>query len=60
VEEALRELQRSGFDMKKLSRVGKDYHTEVHIVYNSLRTNHRFGFIVRFFDGTSNLFDETW
>jgi hypothetical protein len=26
-EEALKELQRSGFDMKKLSIVGKDYHT---------------------------------
>jgi uncharacterized membrane protein len=27
-EAAIRELQRSGFDMKKLSIVGKDYHTE--------------------------------
>ncbi|HLO19164.1 MAG TPA: hypothetical protein VK192_01560, partial [Sphingomicrobium sp.] len=25
-------LQRSGFDMKKLSIVGKDYHTEEHVV----------------------------
>ena len=36
-EEALKELQRSGFDMKKLSIVGKDYHTEEHVVgyYNA-------------------------
>ena len=36
-EEALKELQRSGFDMKKLSIVGKDYHTEEDVVgyYNA-------------------------
>src|SRR5580704_12292078 len=36
-EEAVQELQRSGFDMKKLSIVGKDYHTEEQVVgyYNS-------------------------
>src|ERR1035438_776721 len=36
-EEALIELQRSGFDMKKLSIVGKDYHTEENVVgyYNA-------------------------
>src|ERR1039457_1879379 len=36
-EEAMKELQRSGFDMNKLSIVGKDYHTEEHIVgyYNA-------------------------
>ena len=27
-ENALKELQKSGFDMKKLSIVGKDYHTD--------------------------------
>ena len=27
-EEALKELQKTGFDVKKLSIVGKDYHTE--------------------------------
>ncbi len=27
-EEAVKELQKSGFDMKKLSIVGKDYHTD--------------------------------
>ncbi len=29
---ALRELQRSGFDMENMSIVGKDYHTEEHVV----------------------------
>jgi uncharacterized membrane protein len=31
-EEAIKELQKSGFDMTKLSIVGKDYHTEEHVV----------------------------
>ena len=31
-EDAVKELQRSGFDMKKLSIVGKDYHSEEHNV----------------------------
>ena len=37
VETAIRELQSSGFDMKKLSIIGRDYHTEEHAVgfYNS-------------------------
>jgi hypothetical protein len=36
-EASIKELQRSGFDMKKLSIVGKDYHTEEHVVgyYNA-------------------------
>ena len=36
-EMSIKELQRSGFDMKKLSIVGKDYHTEEHVIgyYNS-------------------------
>jgi uncharacterized membrane protein len=36
-EAAIRELQKDGFDMKKLSIVGKDYHTEEHVVgyYNA-------------------------
>ena len=36
-EDAIRELQKDGFDMKKLSIVGKDYHTEEHVVgyYNT-------------------------
>ena len=36
-EKAIRELQRGGFDMKKLSIVGRDYHTEEHAVgfYNA-------------------------
>ena len=31
-EAAIRELQKSGFDMKKLSIIGKDYHTEENVV----------------------------
>ena len=31
-ENAIRELQEDGFDMKKLSIVGKDYHTEEQVV----------------------------
>ncbi len=33
----MKELQRSGFDMKKMSIVGKDYHTDEHVVgyYNT-------------------------
>ena len=31
-EQAIRELQQDGFDMKKLSIVGKDCHTEEHVV----------------------------
>ncbi len=36
-EEAVKELQLSGFDMKKLSIVGRDYHPEEHVVgyYNT-------------------------
>ena len=36
-EEAVKELQRSGFDMRKMSIVGKDYHTDEHVVgyYNT-------------------------
>ena len=36
-EDAVKELQRSGFDMKKLSIVGRDYHTEEHVIgyYNA-------------------------
>ena len=36
-ESAVKELQKAGFDMKKLSIVGKDYHSEEHVVgyYNT-------------------------
>jgi uncharacterized membrane protein len=36
-ESALKELQRSGFDMKHLSIIGKDYHTEENVIgyYNA-------------------------
>jgi len=31
-EAAVKELQKSGFDMTKLSMVGRDYHTEEHVL----------------------------
>ena len=36
-EEAIKELQRSGFDLKKLSVIGKDYQTDEQVVgyYNT-------------------------
>ena len=36
-EAAVRELQKAGIDMKKLSVVGKDYHSDEHVVgyYNT-------------------------
>jgi hypothetical protein len=36
-EAAVKELQHSGFDMKKLSIIGRDYHTDEHVVgyYNA-------------------------
>jgi hypothetical protein len=36
-EEVVRELQKAGFDMKKLSILGRDYHSEEHVVgyYNT-------------------------
>ena len=36
-ESAVKELQKSGFDMKKLSVVGKDYQTEENVIgyYNT-------------------------
>ena len=36
-ETAIKELHRAGFDMKKLSIMGKDYHTEEHVIgyYNA-------------------------
>ncbi|MBY0449061.1 MAG: general stress protein [Cyanobacteria bacterium] len=31
-EDAIKELQKDGFDMKKLSILGKDYHTNEHVI----------------------------
>ena len=52
-EEALKELQKSGFDMKKLSIVGKDYHTEEHVVgyYNAGDRMKRWGKTGAFWGG---------
>jgi uncharacterized membrane protein len=52
-EEALKELQRSGFDMKKLSIVGKDYHTDEQVVgyYNAGDRMKRWGKTGAFWGG---------
>ena len=52
-EEALRELQKSGFDMTKLSIIGKDYHTEEHVVgyYNAGDRMKRWGSSGAFWGG---------
>ena len=36
-EASVKELQQSGFDMKKLSIVGRDYHTDEHVVGTTTR-----------------------
>jgi uncharacterized membrane protein len=56
-EEALKELQRSGFDMKKLSIVGKDYHTDEHVVgyYNAGDRMKRWGKSGAFWGGVWGL-----
>ena len=52
-EEALKQLQRSGYDMKRLSIVGKDYHTEEHVVgyYNAGDRMKRWGKTGAFWGG---------
>jgi uncharacterized membrane protein len=52
-EAALKELQRAGFDMKKLSIVGKDYHTEEQVVgyYNAGDRMKRWGASGAFWGG---------
>jgi hypothetical protein len=56
-EEALKELQRAGFDMKKLSIVGKDYHTEENVVgyYNTGDRVKRWGKTGAFWGGVWGL-----
>ena len=52
-EAALKELQRCGFDMKRLSIIGKDFHTEEHVVgyYNSGDRMKRWGKTGAFWGG---------
>jgi uncharacterized membrane protein len=52
-ETAVKELQRSGFDMKKLSIVGRDYHTDEHVVgyYNTGDRMKRWGKTGAFWGG---------
>jgi len=53
IEEAVRQLQRAGFDMKKLSIVGKDYHTDEDVVgyYNTGDRMKRWGKYGAFWGG---------
>ena len=57
-EDAIRELQKSGFDMKKLSIVGKDYHTEENVVgyYNTGDRMKYWGKLGAFWGGFWGLF----
>jgi hypothetical protein len=57
-EEAVKELQRSGFDMKKLSIVGKDYHPEEHVIgyYNTGERMKFWGKLGAFWGGMFGLF----
>lgn len=52
-EEVIRQLQKSGFDMKKLSIVGKDYHTEEDVVgyYNTGDRMKKWGKLGAFWGG---------
>jgi uncharacterized membrane protein len=52
-EAAVKELQQSGFDMKKLSIVGRDYHTDEHVVgyYNTGDRMKRWGKLGAFWGG---------
>jgi uncharacterized membrane protein len=57
-EEAVKDLQRSGFDMKKLSIVGKDYHPEEHVTgyYNTGDRMKFWGKLGAFWGGIFGLF----
>jgi len=57
-EAAIKELQQSGFDMKKLSIVGRDYHTDQHVVgyYNTGDRMKMWGKIGAFWGGLWGLF----
>jgi uncharacterized membrane protein len=52
-DDAVRELQKAGFDMKKLSVVGKDYHTEDQVVgyYNAGERMRHWGKLGAFWGG---------
>ncbi len=52
-EQALKELQHSGFDMTKLSIIGRDYHTDEHVVgyYNAGDRMKRWGSSGAFWGG---------
>jgi uncharacterized membrane protein len=52
-EESVKELEKAGFDMKKLSVVGRDYHTEEHVVgyYNTGERMRHWGKMGAFWGG---------
>src|SRR5246127_5912714 len=52
-DDAVKELQKAGFDMKKLSVVGKDYHTDEHVVgyYNAGERMKHWGKLGAFWGG---------
>lgn len=58
VEDAIKALQHAGFDMKKLSIVGRDYHTEEHAVgfYNAGDRVRHWGKLGAFWGGIFGLF----
>jgi uncharacterized membrane protein len=56
-ESAVKTLQRGGFDMKKLSIIGKDYHTEEHVVgyFNGGERAKFFGKLGAFWGGLAGM-----
>jgi uncharacterized membrane protein len=56
-ESAVKTLQRGGFDMKKLSIIGKDYHTEEHVVgyFNAGERAKFFGKLGAFWGGLAGM-----
>lgn len=56
-ESAVKTLQRAGFDMKKISIVGKDYHTEQHVLgfFNTGQRAVFFGKLGAFWGGLAGL-----
>ena len=57
-EAAVKELQKAGFDMKKLSIIGRDYHTEEHAVgyYNTGERMQYWGKLGAFWGGIWGVF----
>jgi hypothetical protein len=56
-EDAVRQLARAGFDMKAISILGKDYHTEEHVIgyYNTGERAKFFGKLGAFWGGLAGI-----